>query len=285
MAAVLGFDQWRTPDDVYWSKVEEVPDGEIGDAAQLGNILEPALVQYAGTLFDVEVEPSVTVVSTEDDVFAANLDGRFVRNGGVEIVEAKTTGLFRRAPEYDEWGATETDEVPRKVLLQTQHQMYCQESEVVHVLALIGGRGLLQFRVERNDRLIKAMVEKGREFWAHHVIAKKPPAENPPPLDLLKLTKRNRTTVTVHASFIEDYKAAAALEKEAKAKRDEAKRALLAVMGDADEARDEQGRRFRYQHVEGVRLDTKRIKEEAPDIYTAYSVDASRMQSFFVDKS
>lgn len=166
---------WKTAADVYMEKVYGTDD-ETSEAAELGNWLEPLLVAWAGDELGFEVERDISVMGP-CGLLAANLDGRL--KGRREGIEAKSSGIIWAGAVSDEWGESETDQVPNHVAVQCQHQMYAAELDIVHVPTLLGGRGRVMFHVPRNEKMIADIVDIDQAFWNDHVLTRIPPAAQP----------------------------------------------------------------------------------------------------------
>lgn len=237
IAAILGIDPYKTAADVYWQKVGNIPVDEdrsdVNDACNAGNFLEGPIKDWAESRLGL-IERDV-YVEAEDGILAANLDGHLI--GRPEIVEAKTCNVVGYSPERDQFGEEGTDQVPGRVLLQVQHQFYCAgpEYRVCHVPVLIGGRGFVLFRVERNDYLVNTVVERAMAFWNNHVIPRIPPTDSLASIDTLKLIERAPAEeVRVSDGLVEAYLTANAIKLETEKVAEAAKTELLNALGDAE---------------------------------------------------
>jgi predicted phage-related endonuclease len=266
--AICGEDPDVTPFDVWASKVydlEELPAKE-GPVAR-GNRYEKPLLDWLESELGVEIERNVSVVHA-DGLRAANLDGRL--RGRREGAEAKFTSLSYL------FGPEGTDEVPEKVLLQTHHQMYVDNLEIVWVPVLLARFRRIaeeKFRVERNEDLINAMVEREQEFWERYVLPRvPPPQERPPSLEVLKRIKRIPGSVALVDSALvetwEDMKLAAKIASE---KEDAAKAAVLAALGDA-EAGDygDAEKWITYFRQSRTDVDGKALRTAHPDLFEQF---------------
>lgn len=84
-------------------------------------------------------------------------------------VEIKTTDASRIA----DW----KDGAPPHVNIQTQHQMFVTGAERASVGVLVGGNRFMWTDVERDEAVIKEIVEASRAFWQHVVDDSPPPAD------------------------------------------------------------------------------------------------------------
>jgi putative phage-type endonuclease len=231
--AIAGADPWRSPHDVYLSKVREL-EQDNGNAASIGNMVEPVLVKWAAHELGVKVNRNVMQVSEDFPIMAANLDAEII--GQRAAIEAKSGNIERHDLSYaDEWGAEGTGEVPEKVFIQTQHQMFVCNLDVVFVPVLIGGIGRRMYRVERHDDVVALLVEMNRDFWTTHVQRNEPPTDSRPNLSVVKrIKRRSGPPVRIPIELVKRWQdvrdARLTLEKI----EDDAQAHLLAALKDSD---------------------------------------------------
>lgn len=282
-AALLGLSPWATPTSLFWEKRADLLgdlDPEVGEtstaAIEAGNVLERSVLDWAEADLGCSLLRQAFVVSTQQPIFSTTFDA--LVPGRPFAVEAKTTGIvaYNRASTMDEWGREDSDEIPAHYLVQCQHGLYVGELETMWVYALIGGRGFVRYRVDRNDTLIGAILTRGREFWEQHVVPGVPPSEEPPPMDLLKSLKRKRgepIQLPEQATHL-----ARALEAVKEAKREfdadiaRAEAAMVALLQDREHGILPDGRRFTFYESQREGIDLKRLKAEMPRVYQKYLI-------------
>jgi putative phage-type endonuclease len=186
-AAILGLCPFRTPRQVYNSKVH-AEDGHENEAMRAGSYLEDAVLNWfsdkLGLVFDRGVMKT-------RGIFAANFDGIHAPVGDDTyepfVVEAKTHNVVGdRSPDsFGRSGSTYSTEnacLPDRVVLQVQHQLYVAgpEYQEGYVAVLRGGQGFGWYRLKRDDALIDAMTKRLAGWWDSYVLCGTPP----PPTDL-----------------------------------------------------------------------------------------------------
>lgn len=232
-AAILGVDPYDNIHDVYLEKVYGTEDRRTG-ATDMGNLVEPLLVQWAGEQLDVDVVRDVFAIHREHGILTANLDGLAHRDGKRIGIEAKFTGLA------DEFGEPGTDQVPDRVIVQALHQIEVATLEAVYVPVLLARRGrptFELFRVDPNPAGQDAIVERDLAFWRDHVEKRVPPSGAVASLEVLKRIQRvPNKTVEVPDMLVTIWEATKLARKEAELEEEEAKARLLAAMGDAEAA-------------------------------------------------
>jgi predicted phage-related endonuclease len=114
----------------------------------------------------IEVESMPFILQHPTNLIAlANLDGLF----GDNLVEYKTTSERN----YKQW---EEDNLPDYYYLQTQWYLYATNYQYCYIAFLIGNRKFDVKLIERNEEVIKQIVEKADYFWNNFVVQKTPPA-------------------------------------------------------------------------------------------------------------
>lgn len=237
--AILGESPWATAADVYYAKVEGVDQHET-EAMALGTAIEPYILDRAERWLGTPLTRSVAFVTAPDGIIAPNLDAQ-ISDG--TPVEAKQVGLLSPWPTHaGQWGPDGSDEIPDHVLLQVQTQIYACGASVGFVAAMIAGRGFGMFRVERNDTLIGVIVERCTAFWTENVLKRVRPPHSLPSLDVARAIRRTPgKAIVVPAIAVQALHEAREAKREAEDVAEEAERALLGVMGDAEVATSEFG--------------------------------------------
>ncbi|MEW6439225.1 MAG: lambda-exonuclease family protein [Pseudomonadota bacterium] len=241
LPAIWGISRYRTPYDVWLEKTGRVAPSEGGDAALAGVHLEAGVLRFAeAELGKLRRNQYRSVVGLP---LAANLDAIVVASGAP--VEAKTRGLH--GPLTEPWGLPGTDEVPDDTILQCQAQLMCVGStEVAHVAALLGGRGLALFHVHASHELAETIAAVVDRFW-RCVTSDTPPPSTSPSYDVIRRARRvPKKTVCVPSPVLDQYERACAHLRAAEEAKKQAQAAVLASMGDAEAGWDGGTRLFTY---------------------------------------
>lgn len=273
VAAICGRDPWRSAMDVYISKVSDLEE-QSNEAMETGNRLERAVLEWGAEHLGVAIACNVFKVSGDVPIFAANHDAIIIDRA--EGMEAKTVGILGRWNGAEEWGDEHTDEVPDHVLLQCQEQCYVSKLERVWVPVLIGGRGWCMFKVDRNDRLIKSIVERGLRFWTEFVEPRVLPPDSLPSLDVARSIRRQPgATTQVPAEVVERWKLAKDVFKQAEEDKDSAEALLRVYLAGAEYGDCALGQ-VRDRQDNTRRIDAAKLKAEMPDVYAKYEVLGTR---------
>lgn len=265
---ILGLSPWITPSRVYWSKVGPVADNGNASTAT-GNRMENAILDFASEELGAKLRRNQYRVSHGEDngILSATFDALI--DGKDQAVEAKYVSQHSAA----EWGSPGTDEVPRYVLAQCQHQAYVGDLEGVWVAAAIADYSIRWqlYWIPRHERLIKAIVDRDVGFWQQHVLPQRPPNDEPPPMEILEAMDRTHEVVYLGdnaLSLVEAYREAQKAKQLADDRLNEAKADLIRAIGDAEVGRMPDGSEIRYLQRTRRSVDTTRLKATYPDIAT-----------------
>lgn len=207
-AAVLGISPWTTPLELYLRKRGELPEKDIGERGYWGTVLEEAVADRWASLNGRRIERVKRILRHPDHHWmlgnidrAVWSDGRrpIARANALRIrirqgLEVKTAGHFAR----DEWVDGESDLVPMHYTAQVMHYIAITGAECWHVACLIGGQEYVQRVIERDDELIRDLIDREQEFWADHVIAGVPP--DPRNLDDVRMLYRRDNGTALEAT-------------------------------------------------------------------------------------
>lgn len=162
--AVCGASEYGTALQVYLRKKDRIPDvDDTQDAIRMGHLLEPVIWQRFNELTNIKVVQSPVgmirhpehefMFATPDAVLEDDVDG-------VHVGESKATS-WRVAHRL----GTDPDDVPSEWMVQVQHQLAVTGASVGRMAVLLDGRTLLNYRIERNQALIDAIIDAEKEFW------------------------------------------------------------------------------------------------------------------------
>lgn len=215
--------------DVFCEKTMELTPSKSGAAADLGTLLEGPLCELIAMKFNIPYRRNVLKVSKSTPLIACRHDGLAVDNRCG--IEAKTSGIEGKV--IGDWGEPGTSEVPIWVLIQTQVQMFVSELPYVHVPTVIGNRGQVRFKVDRDDESIEWLVEFGCMWWGKHVVAGVRPDDQLPSFETMKRIVRIPNGVAkVGHEFVVAYEEAKHRISELEKVRDTAKQEIQAAMGE-----------------------------------------------------
>ena len=232
LPAIMGLDPWRTAYDVWAEKTGRLDGADVADsseAARIGATLERGILDLAEHELGVRlVAPSSTfvrgVIRVHPDAFIERAEK------GAPVVEAKLTSIS------EGWGRPRSSEVPDRVLIQVQAQLFATESETAHVARLLTARGVdFAIYTIQADRDLAAEIEyRAEDFWARHVLADTPPDGGPSPDVAPRLLRKAGKSIKLDPLLVEAERRAKSALDDAEATHATAKAALLAALGDAE---------------------------------------------------
>jgi len=179
--------------DLWMEKTGRVePVSTSSRAADLGDRIEPMLVQWAADLLECTNLVRFNQRATEGHL-SSQVDGVLDLAPGPEVIEAKAHGLFNPRWDSTGWGAEGTDEVPYRVIAQVAFAMHMHNADAGHVTALLGrGLGHRLYTLRKSQALATEIVQLADRFWIEHVQADVRP-EGMPSLDTVQNLRREET--------------------------------------------------------------------------------------------
>jgi len=268
-AAILGLNKWKSPIQVYMEKIGELQTEEQSEAAYWGIRLEEMVADEFSKRTGMKIRKRNAILQHQDYPWMiANVDRLIV--GRKEGLECKTTNEFAKR----EW---EGDEVPAPYLIQCQHYMAVTGYEAWWIAVLIGGNKFQYKKINRDEELIEYIIEAEKNFWENHVVPRIPPEPDGSEASTQLLerlypeSKPNSETALpseadILINTLDQIEADIKTLEEQKA---EYQNRLKAMLGEFE--RGVAGDRIvTWKTVESKRVDSKRLKQERPDIYEQY---------------
>lgn len=270
--ALFGLDEYRTPVDVFLSKVtpiEDVP--EMTERQRIGLELEPALVdivlqryveKHPGTVIERIGKEHETYTHPRYEHMLASPDEIVAINGELADVSIKTTSHFLA----HKW---EGNNVPDYAQVQSQHMM----EAIPHLrFSLIGAlvfTPTIELRLVEKDEAIGATIlDKCKDFWQQHVETRQPPAGGSSSGLLALYPSSDDRSVLLPPTYEEDIKRYIKLRDAMKEMKGEQEEIACRLKEELKEAKH--GELFNYRvtwsRFKQKRLDTKRLFEENPSI-------------------
>ncbi len=275
IAAIFGLDPFKSAADVWASKVYELEQGNDSDAIRIGNAAEEAIVKFIADKNGLQYTTVTEALHyiAKDGIFACNLDAQEIIGNDWEYkplpyaIEAKATSLS------DEWGEEGTDNVPDRVIVQVQHQIYCAGLEYVRIGAFMSLFGRLTIReygpIKRNQEMIDNMVKAGLDWWNKYVIPKIPPDSSVPSLKVFRSIKREPVTTTdIKHRHVKNWLNLKAMRLRAKKLEEIQLAYILQDIGDSEAGLLPDGSMITYFKQRGAdKIDRQLLKEQYPEVY------------------
>jgi putative phage-type endonuclease len=166
VAALLGLiPQWCTPWQLWAVKRGIMPEDELGEAAELGQLLEPWIIEQAPRLLGMDVQRTPHMLYRSELYPWRQVSPDAIAEDG-SLVEAKTAKLAS----YGDPEGWEEGGVPLAYELQGRWQMHVMNRPRVHFVALVAGLGLLVRTIERHLPTEFSLIEQVIEWRERHII-------------------------------------------------------------------------------------------------------------------
>lgn len=284
IGALMGFNKYKGPVDVYLDKVGELPDQEeISEAAYFGNRLEDFVAEEFTLRTGLKVRRNNFLLQHDTHPFLlANVDRVIVskEEDGPGILECKTASEWLK----DSWNE---DEIPPSYYLQLQHYFNVTGYKWGYIAALIGGNKFFHKRIERDDELIEQMTEVASDFWNNHVKAGIQPDWDGTQSSTDLLSERYPVSNALSMELpqtadelIVEFEKAKENEKFWKTEKDKYANKLKGILGDYEYGTAGDRKVF-WKSQERNTIDSKRLKAEQPEIYEQY-IKTSTFRKFDV---
>lgn len=278
-AGALGVSKWKTELSIYLDKRDEAPPVEKNEAMHWGTILQNIVRDEYKRRTGQTIYNTPMLWSKRYPWMLANTDGR--RTDDKRIVEIKT------ARSGDEWGAEGSADVPVDYACQVMHYMVVAEVEVADIAVLIGGSDFRIYTVPFDRELADMIIEAERVLW-ERIQRGDPPA----PRTSADIATLYRIAKSAPVTATDDVAAACrrlvelrADMKRAELEAEQMENQIKTFLGEnGGDTLTYAGRTLATwkQRAASARIDSKRLKAEAPEVYERFSVAGEPTRTFLV---
>jgi len=227
VAALFGLSPYSSRWQLWMEKAGKLSPEDISGnkAVQAGTFLESGIANWASHRWSMDLA-KVNDYYTVDDCPGMGASFDYITKTGapVEIKwSARGYGWV--------YNGEEINEAPENYLLQVQHQLACTSSDHAWLVALIDDEPR-RMKIPRNDNIIDAIKHEIKLFWKSIDEGKEPEPDYKTDVAAITqlmgtLPKSNIVLNDEDVPLFVDYKAAKEEEKNAAARAEEAKSALL----------------------------------------------------------
>lgn len=307
VATVLGLNPYKTPLSLWEEKTGKTKGSPAGEAAYWGTTLEDVVAKEFSKRTGMKIQRVNFLLSTgEDGWMRGNIDRAIVNEQIAKTVrvnkpaKAAETGLMlstdvglecktANAFMADKWGPSQEDEiVSGKVVTdhqiplyyETQIQWYMAVTGIkkFYVAVLIGGQDFRMYEVQRDEDVIKAIVEKCRAFWFEKVLAD----VAPDPInvdDIKKLYAKDSGEMTEatneEATDIGELRNLKEQIKSLKEQEEAVASRLIMAIGEKTGLTLGGKKAVTYKAMNTTRFSSTDFKKEHPDLYQDYAKTTS----------
>jgi len=195
--------------------------------------------------------------------------------------EGKTSGWMAHPGAWRifhaQWGEEGTNQVPPHHRIQCDGYMAITGAKRWRLSALVPGRGLLRYVIERDDEHLSHLIEVGREWYARHVIGGEMPTPTAADVDRLNRIYAETDGSTIEAEgelmiLVEEYAEARRAAKAAEIERERLAATIKARMGAAEKLKHPEGV-VTWKPQEGnLYVPAPVLRESHPEVWEALAV-------------
>lgn len=274
VATVLGLNKYNSPYQLWLDKTGQldIDDSDISEAAHFGNILEEVVAKEFTERTGKRVRRANKIFRHAEYPFLnANIDRDIV--GEDAILECKTASTYLS----DRW---EGEEIPEQYICQVQQYMNVLDKQYAYIAVLIGGQKFVWKKIERDQELIDIIQDRLVEFWEVNVKHGIAPAIDGSDATEEYIKERYASSeagkeITLNKSFDDLIAKRTELKGTKKILEESLKEIDNQLKSELGEQNAEIGITPSYliswKPVETTRINSMRIKAEAPELYEQYS--------------
>lgn len=271
VATICGLNKYKSALELWMEKRGYKEHDEAGEFAYWGRTLENIVRDEFIKRSGLQVETiNLMLRHTEYEFMLANVDGIVTDQEGKKcIFEAKIASAYKA----EQW---KDDEIPEGYMLQIQHYMAVTGYERACIAVLIGGNTFKYKVVDKDEELINMIIQIEKQFWYCVV------NDIPPEVDgsesctnmlnsLYASSKKGKSIILPNEAqeLIEEYNKNKEQESYYTEKKNECINKLKSLMED-NEVATINNLTITWKSSVSERIDTKKLKEEQPEIYNKY---------------
>ena len=266
--AICGVNPYSSAMKVFREKTREDVEEKDSEAIRIGHDLEDYVAQRFTEATGLKVRKSNFMYRSKEHPFMiADVDRLVI--GEDAGLECKTASAYNA----DKWA---DGNIPLHYIMQCYHYMAVTGKKVWYIAAVILGREFTFRKLEWDDELIRGLVTVEEEFWNNHII----PGIIPPP-------DGSKACDEVLEQYFHTAKTASAIKRtgfdeklrrreeilgfiaELQAEQKQIGQEVKLFMKD-NELADSECFRVSWKNIDSTKLDSQRIREERPELYTDY---------------
>lgn len=264
-AAVLGISKWKSPLAVYMEKTGEAPHLEPSRAMNMGILLEDLVAQDFTKETGLKVRrKKETIVHPQYDFIRANIDRKI--EGKDEGLECKITSTYNKK----DW----EDTAPDYYIIQCMVYMAVTGYKKWWLACWVGFDMFPYYIIEYDAKLANQIIDRLVVFWNEHILKKNPPEVIYSDTNLLKELYKNGGLESIELiDQKENIEKFLEITKQMKVLKDEKElysNKLKNQLGD-HETGSQDNYMVNWKSQNRITLDSKKLKEEQPEIYSSYS--------------
>ena len=267
--AVCGLNPYSSPLQVFYDKTSEEVQDKDSESMRQGRDLEEYVARRFMEETGKKVRRSNFMYRSEEHPFMlADVDRLVV--GEDAGLECKTANAYNA----DKW---KDGKIPAHYMIQCYHYMAVTGKKNWYIAVVILGQEFKYAKISWDEETIQNLITVEENFWKNHILTGKAPQPNGSEADDKFLLQRfpESSTQEVLPLNLFDAKLCRRAEIQEKIKDLEQEQGKIdqeikLYMGDHAAALSEKFR-VTWQSVNSERLDSKKLKQENPEIYQKYT--------------
>lgn len=265
--SICGLNPYSSAVTVFLDKTQQLQEKEDNESMRQGRDLE----EYVSRRFMEETGKKVKransiFYSREHPFMLANVDRLIVgENAGLEC---KTASAYSASNWKD-------GHIPESYEIQCHHYMAVTGADAWYIACVILGKEFVWKKIERDEEIIRMLINIESDFWNQNVLANKIPAPDG--------TKASDELIKTYygssdpgkkielIGFDEKLKRRAdiiSLEEKLDQEKSQIEQEIKMYMEDAEKAESDQYS-VSWKTISSNRVDSKKLKKEYPDVYAA----------------
>lgn len=266
--AICGVDPYKSAMKVFRDKTEKTVEESDNEALRIGRDLEQYVADRFMEAAGLKVRRSNYMYRSKEHPFMiADVDRLVI--GEDAGLECKTASAYNA----DKW---EDGKTPLHYLLQCYHYMAVTGKRTWYIAVVILGRGFTYRKLTWDDKTIDSLITVEEKFWGEHV--KKgilPPPDGSSACDEMirqyfPEAKKDRVALAGFEEKLRRREEITGLMKELEKEQKQIEQEVKLSMGEYELAVSG-GYCIHWSNVSSTRIDTKRLKEERPEVYRDYA--------------
>lgn len=266
--AITGMNPYVSAVQVYQDKISEEIEDFDNESMRQGRDLEEYVAQRFTEETGLKVRRANAIYQNEEHpVMLADFDRLIV--GQKAGLECKTVSPYSS----DKW---KDGAIPLHYQMQVQHYLAVSGFDCWYIVALILGKELIIRKIERDEELIRYLITIEERFWKEHVIPRiipEPDGSSKCSELIAKMYFKSDAQKAIELFDFSDMlnrrAELAELISKMEKEKDSIDQKIKLEMQDAAYARTD-NYKISWLSSETTRLDTKRLKEEQPEMYDKY---------------
>lgn len=266
--ALCGLNPYSSPMQLFYDKTTDKIEETDSEAVRIGHDLEDYVAKRFTEATGLKVRRSNYMYrSAEHPFMIADVDRLVI--GEDAGLECKTASAYNA----DKW---KDGDIPLHYIMQCYHYMSVLNKKTWYIAAVILGREFTYRKLVWDDDLIAGLIEAEKNFWYGHILPGTLPGPDGSKICDEVLNRYFHTANKPELLKLDGFDEKLDRREQIAAKigklqeeQKQIEQEIKLCMKDHERAASERYR-ITWSNVSSTKLDTKRIKEEQPEIYRDY---------------